>query len=245
MSATYKSSHYQAIESVQLSHFWFRARNELLQSVIHHFFPHVNGMRFLEVGFGTGIVLPVLERLGFVVCGIDINFEAVRRARSLTHAVLVRSSLLSYEPRYPFDAIGIFDVLEHQKNDIKFLFHCRRVIKKDGLIFITVPASPRLWSTLDQQAGHQRRYTKEDLFQKLQKAHFSIEFYNYWQFLTLPLYILQRSMLSRKKGIPGYLAIPPRLLNILLFHLLRIEAKGIFTIGYPIGGTLIVCAKAT
>jgi SAM-dependent methyltransferase len=43
-----------------------------------------------------------------------------------------------FDPR-SFDAITLFDVLEHVPDPIAFVASCRRLLKPDGLLFVNVP----------------------------------------------------------------------------------------------------------
>ncbi len=59
------------------------------------------------------------------------------------------------------------NVLEHIADDQKILAAIARKLKKNGKVFLYVPALPGLFSGLDKKVGHYRRYTKKDLSRKL------------------------------------------------------------------------------
>jgi SAM-dependent methyltransferase len=66
-----------------------------------------------------------------------------------------------------FDLVGLFDVVEHVEDDAGLLDQAATLVAPGGCILLTVPADPRLWSSLDDYAGHLRRYTRKmvlDLF---------------------------------------------------------------------------------
>ena len=85
--------------------------------------------------------------------------------------------------------IGIFDVLEHIKDDIRFLKSLNDTLEEEGKLFITVPAYNILWSNEDRSAGHYRRYTLKKLKNKLSIVNFKVE-YSTYIFTILPLPIL-------------------------------------------------------
>ncbi len=247
MSATYSIFHYKVISKVELEHFWFRARNHMIITLVNAFVPKNERRSFLEVGCGTGIVLDTMNTLGFSVTGLDVNGTALDYAKAkCPDAHLIRQSLYSYQTSRRFHAIGAFDVLEHQSNDTLFLKRCYELLEENGTLFLTVPAGAWLWSPLDVTSGHKRRYEREDLDDKLRKAGFHIVFSNYWSVLTLPWYILFRLYSVRKKSagtIDGYLRIPERVFNTFLYYLLRLEQVFFLRYRFPFGATLVICVK--
>jgi len=248
MSKTYHVRFYPLIRAMEKEHFWYRARSSLLQHLIQRYIPRGSGKTFLEIGCGTGVLLPVFDRLGFCVTGMDVNATALRYAKKQTHAKLIRSSVSSLRSHQRYDAIGIFDILEHQKDDQNFLVKCRSLLQPGGFLFISVPAHQWLWSSIDVVSGHKRRYRKKDLAEKLKKAGFSVCFSNYWNVLLLGFYILWRMQFifgKRKSRIESYFMIPPRLINIWCQWVLRMEEKLFFTISFPFGSSLIIVAKKT
>lgn len=247
MSATYNVNHYKIISAAESNHFWFKARNTMLASLVHAFIPVIERKSFLEVGCGTGIVLGTLKSLGFTVTGLDVNQTALDFAKAKhTGAHLIRQSLFTYTSPRPYSAIGAFDVLEHQSHDLLFLKRCYGLLEKDGNLLLTVPASMRLWSFLDAVSGHKRRYGRDGLAATLTKAGFSIRFMNYWSVLTLPFYILYRLGIGRRRTsstLDMYLAVPHPFVNRLFYGMLSLERLFFTRIPFPFGATLVVCAK--
>jgi SAM-dependent methyltransferase len=69
-----------------------------------------------------------------------------------------------------FDLVGLFDVVEHVEDDAGLLDQAAKLVAPDGYILLTVPADPRLWSSLDDYAGHLRRYTRKMVFDLIARA---------------------------------------------------------------------------
>ena len=54
--AGFKPEYFARLAAIEPGHFWFRARNELIQWALRNYFPDAKS--FFEVGCGTGFVLP-------------------------------------------------------------------------------------------------------------------------------------------------------------------------------------------
>ncbi len=248
MSATYSSSYYAMIDRVQASHFWFQARNHMLASLINRFLPLNSKATFLEVGCGTGLVLRLLSQMGFMVTGIDVNRKAILHAKSKSTARLIERSIYSFKTKERYDAIGAFDVLEHQTDDIQFLKICQRLLVPGGYFFLTVPAGRWLWSQVDKDSGHKRRYESDGLIQIIRNSGFEVIYWNYWNTLPLPVYMIWRNLVATRHSstlIENYLKLPNKLVNFLLYALMRIEQTASFSMTYPCGASLVLCAKKT
>jgi SAM-dependent methyltransferase len=245
MSTAYSSSYYAIIEKIENSHFWFQARKLLIKKTINKFIPNTQNMSFLEVGFGTGIMIRLLESMGFKVTGIDIKQKALEYAKIHTKAILIRKSIFSFKTNGKYDAIGAFDVLEHQQKDVEFLKAMASLLKKGGYIFINVPANMYLWSEIDVLSKHERRYSISGMAGKIEKAGLKVVFINYWQMATIPVFWLRRKMLVRKNRdiIKEYLDPPPNLINRLFYYLLITEQYFVLKFRMFTGSSLIAVAQ--
>jgi hypothetical protein len=66
-------------------------------------------------------------------------------------------------------------VLEHIEDDVSILKMMFKKLKSGGRIYIFVPAFLCLYSSFDKKVGHLRRYTKKELYHKIEQAGFQIE----------------------------------------------------------------------
>lgn len=73
-----------------------------------------------------------------------------------------------------FDSILYVNVLEHIENDALELLNAHEALNSNGHLLIFVPALPWLYSDLDRQVGHFRRYMKKDIVELVQRSGFSI-----------------------------------------------------------------------
>ena len=71
------------------------------------------------------------------------------------------------------------NVLEHIENDLGALKSLYSVLEPGGMLFLYVPAFAILWSSMDTQVGHLRRYRISDLRDKCECAGFKIEYAKY------------------------------------------------------------------
>ncbi|MFX1454029.1 MAG: class I SAM-dependent methyltransferase [Promethearchaeota archaeon] len=85
------------------------------------------------------------------------------------------------------DFISALDVLEHVKRDHLAISEMSRILKKDGIIIITVPHRMRYYTNQDKLIGHYRRYEVDNLkrlFQKFDLKHLKT-FGVYGQFMRI------------------------------------------------------------
>lgn len=74
-----------------------------------------------------------------------------------------------------YDAILSVNVLEHIEDDEAILRQLNSKLKPGGLISLYHPAGPSLYGQLDKLVHHYRRYSREEMVQKVQAAGFQIE----------------------------------------------------------------------
>ncbi len=139
---------------------WFRARNELIESIIHR---HAPSAVLWDIGGGVGTVAQHLGQCGKAAIVIEPD-TAGARAATTKNLVAVAGSLQDLElPDHCIASVGMFDVIEHLEDPVSMLAEVHRVMKPGGKLFVSVPALPALWSYADVTAGHFRRYTTTSL----------------------------------------------------------------------------------
>ncbi len=74
-------------------------------------------------------------------------------------------------------------MLEHIEDDSAILKDLFEALENGGVIGIYVPAHPFLYSTMDKEIGHVRRYTGSELRNKVQGAGFTIQSLTYDEFV--------------------------------------------------------------
>lgn len=134
--------------------------------------------RILEVGCGAGQFIRAIkkQRPDFDCYGFDISESAITWAQEHDKTVSYTSGVPSkwpYENNF-FDAILIFDVLEHVESVEDTLKEIKRLLKNDGIFYSFIPCEGdvlsvwhylRFWPRLDKltykYAGHINRYSRQ------------------------------------------------------------------------------------
>jgi SAM-dependent methyltransferase len=187
--------------------FWFQHRNSCIVELVKKFPPPGNGPIF-DVGGGNGFVAKGLMEAGWDVVVVEPGPAGARnaKARGLPYVVCATTQAAGFKEA-SMPAIGVFDVVEHIKDDIGFLRHLWDLLEPGGMLYGTVPAYQFLWSQADVQAGHYRRYTLGDLHTKLQQSRFELCFGTYF-FRVLPLTVFLFRSLPFRAGLRSAASAP-------------------------------------
>lgn len=189
----FNERYFSALARLEEKHFWFRARNRLILLMLQR---HCSDFRsFFEIGSGTGFVLSGISDAfpGKKLYGSDIFTSAFAFAiKRLPGIEFMQMDAQNIPFIQEFDAIGLFDVLEHIQDDGQVLLQVHKALKKDGTILITVPQHKWLWSTVDERSCHVRRYTYRELNDKLSRAGFQIVCNTSFVTLLLPFMVAVR-----------------------------------------------------
>ncbi|MEY4670110.1 MAG: hypothetical protein RL518_2809 [Pseudomonadota bacterium] len=145
---------------------------------------HISG-RVLEVGSGIGNIVGELLSAPKVtsIVATDISDSSLatlrdrfgwdsRLSTEVWNAESPPTAKLTAEK---FDTIISSNVLEHIKEHELALKNIRQLLKPDGKLIILVPAHPALYSGLDEDLGHFRRYSRTELVKVHQAAGFQVE----------------------------------------------------------------------
>lgn len=234
---------YQDLYNLEESHWWHNAKRQIVLSLIKKY-NKLKKPKILDIGCGTGKTLESLQNLG-IVFGIDSSPQAIHfcKKRDLKNLSLEKSDHTHF-PKESFDLITTLDVLEHT-DDNKTLKEIYRILRKDGLLLITVPALPILWSKWDIALKHKRRYTKKSLKHLLEKNGFNILQISYmYSFLILPVIIIRTlKNIFFPKHYPSDFLLNFPIIDTILSNFAKLEAilikKGIV----PFGLSLITIVK--
>jgi SAM-dependent methyltransferase len=237
------------------SYWWFVARRMMVRDLLAHRLREKRAdlprasprLRILDVGCGTGAMLGVLSSLGQVT-GIDSSREALRycQRRGHRHLVLAQAQGLPI-PRGAADVITALDLLEHIADDGAAAAEFARALRPGGLLVITVPALPWLWSEHDEALDHLRRYRAARLRGILEGAGFQIERLSplicSLLFPIAALRLVQRLLPRRNPRPETAFIVPPRPVNWLLTALLWLENRWALRWNLPIGVSLMAVAR--
>jgi SAM-dependent methyltransferase len=197
--SAFPSDSFELLGELEDSSFWFRARNQLIASMIQRHFPDARS--FLDVGCGSGYVLASLQtrfpRLRLM--GVEQSAEGLAVARRrLPDLELAQGDARALGHEGEFDVVGSFDVLEHIPEDEMALQQIAAATRSGGGVIVTVPQHPWLWGDVDEFSHHQRRYTRRELAGKLERAGLTV--LRVTSFVTLLLPVVAASRLRRSWG---------------------------------------------
>jgi SAM-dependent methyltransferase len=181
------------------SHFWFKWRAKaFIRQLADLDIPLDQEWNVLDVGCGVGVLRKQLEiETKWNVSATDLDYGALQQAGEGRGTVMyydITEKRPEFEKKY--DAILLFDVLEHIEDTAPFiealLFH----LKKDGFLFVNVPAMQSLFSKYDEIAGHFRRYDTKDLPFEFSKFPIDTKDVRFWGLANVPILFLRKQFLS-------------------------------------------------
>ena len=150
------------------------------------------GQTILEIGSGIGNMTKYLIGKKLIVA-TDINYAYVKilhRKFKKYQNILIRHFDISDNnlkdlKEYKFDTILCSNVLEHIDDDIQGLKNIRSLLISGGIIILILPMLQSIFGTLDKGLGHYRRYSKQEIFQKLKLAGFEVEYFTYFNLIGI------------------------------------------------------------
>ena len=96
------------------------------------------GSRLMDVGCCVGAFVAAAGGMGYQASGIDISTAAVRYGRGRGLQLRVEN-LLTQHYAEPFDALSLWNVLEHVPEPLAFLRRGFELLRPGGFLFASVP----------------------------------------------------------------------------------------------------------
>ena len=94
----------------------------------------------LEVGCGTGVFLDIAQKRGHKVLGIDLSHDAVEYAQRAFGVDARTGRLEEVElPSGEFDAVTMWDLIEHVDAPRSVLAEARRILRDGGILVLETP----------------------------------------------------------------------------------------------------------
>jgi len=237
-------------------HWWFAGTRRVVLDVLARHLPADDRPpRLVDVGCGTGGTTVRLARLGRAV-GVDLAPAALTLARERGKAadpapLWLRADAAGLPLATGWaDAVTLLDLLEHTDDERPVLAEALRVLRPGGLLLVTVPALPALWSEHDEALHHRRRYRRSGLKNVLEDQGVEIQLLTHYNSLLLPAVAVARGLgrlrrAVRPRGGPpeSDLALPPGPINRLLAGLLASERHLIRRTRLPLGVSLLAVGR--
>lgn len=228
---------------IERYHFWFQGRRLLVRGLINRF-AGSRPIRILDLGSGGGFFAQSLAAARHQVTALDFLPAGLVRLRRDAPEVKTIQSSAECLPigSCSFDAAIALDVLEHI-DDQAAARELHRVLRPGGVLIVTVPAFPFLWSFRDVSAGHKRRYRRAQLAATLRSAGFQMETSGYYQFFLFPLAILTRLSGRSSSTTRDLEDAPPPPVNALFAAINRLEALASRYVPWPWGSSIYAVAR--
>jgi len=231
--------------------FWWNVgRRRILEDTLKRYVLSSH-LEILDVGCGPGGNILFLKKFGNVT-GIDSSEEALSFARTRGFLKIAKSGGENLPfPDRSFDLVSVLDVLEHIEHDTRALTEIFRVLKKNGILLLTVPAYLWMWSAHDEALHHKRRYVRKELHEKIKAAGFSVEYASYFIIPSIPFRALKIAISTIKKLLHISVdttpktddVILPAWLNTFFIWWLALEKSYMKFFPIPFGSSLLVVAK--
>ncbi len=111
----------------------------LYNAIFNRFKSLTTGMEYLEIGIGTGEMMAVAQEFGYHVEGVEICREDCERISAALGVNIVWSDITDYQSEKQYDVIVMGDVLEHVLRPVEVLEKVKRMLKIDGVLWISTP----------------------------------------------------------------------------------------------------------
>jgi SAM-dependent methyltransferase len=133
--------------------------------------------QIIDFGAGTGALAELWRsKFGLTPICVEIDPDLTR--------ILKNKGFKTYDDvdKLPSEILYLYtsNVLEHIQDDVKALQIIRRKMARGGKLAIYVPALPILFSDLDRNVGHFRRYRRKEIILKVKEAGYEVRecYYN-------------------------------------------------------------------
>jgi SAM-dependent methyltransferase len=243
-------SYYQEYFFFEQDNWWFVSRRRILMALLRRHLGGRRDLRILDAGCGTGINLDYLAEFG-EVAGVDFSDDAIEFCRKRGHPNAHRMDLTALEwEDGRFDLVTALDVIEHVDEDAAAVRELVRVTRPGGLLLITVPAFPGLWSEHDEINHHKRRYRAHEI-RSLVTPSCEIRRFTYMNTFLFPIAWLVRTWQQARRAVAGPPRHAPRtdfvdyhpVVNALLTVIFTSETNLVGTVGLPFGLSLLCLAR--
>lgn len=230
------------------THFWFVGRREIIKGFIDKLIISKEN-RILDVGCGTGNIIKLLENYG-VVYGIDLSKTALSFCKKQELNLICQGAVMNLPFKdAQFDLITCFDVLSHVSiiDDCLALKEILRVLKAEGHLLFMDVACNFMKSQHDEVFETRERYYKKKVKLMFKEAGLSLIKISYVNFfLFLPLFfvrIFKKLCNNSEIDLQSDFRPVHPLINYLAIYILKIEARLLQRMNFPIGSTIICITK--
>jgi len=147
--------------------------------------PYQKDGLWLDVGYGDGSLIFTAEEYGFEVIGLDLREHYVAAMTRIGYECYTKDICDFAYPRQ-FSVISMADVLEHTPFPKDCLIASKRLLKEDGVLFLSMPNMDNIvWRIATEkkcnpywvEIEHYHNFSRQRLFSLLEEAGFVPERY--------------------------------------------------------------------
>lgn len=235
---------YERMAAHDTTHWWYRARRDILADYLTRWGDLPKDARILEIGCGTGHNLPMLAQFG-EIDAIEIDETSRAKASERLGKPVGTAPLPELVGVAPgsYDLVAVLDVIEHVEEDVAALKAIATALKPGGKILITVPAHQWMWSAHDVVNHHKRRYSKAGFEALLEKTGLKGRKLGYFNSLLFPVAVAARFAGKLMGKDDSDDSPPPKPLNALFESIFRLERHMVGRVPLPPGLSLIALAS--
>lgn len=219
---------YEVLYNLEDNCWWYIGLRKLVFSLIDNFRHNNDNLSILDAGCGTGAVLEKCNIHSSY--GLEISEEALKFCKLRKLNNLIRGTVCGTPFKdNSFDVVISLDTLYHAwiENDLNTLEEFYRVLNKEGMLILNLPAYNFLRSGHDKAIHTRHRYTINDLTLKIKKAGFEIEMITYRNTILFPLVAVKRMtekfFFINKGTVESDLKQLPDMINNLFTRILNLE----------------------
>ncbi len=210
------------------------------QWIFSKFQPYL-GRRVWETGSGIGNITKfLLDRDLIIATDVETKYLTLLKntfgkyKKFMIEQLDISGTEVKRYQSYHIDSVICFNVLEHIEQDEKSLKKIFELLEPEGRLLLLVPSHPWLYGSLDEHLGHQRRYGKKELRNKLETAGFRVIFLKHFNRIGILGWFLDSRILRRKR-------LPPFQLRIYNLFVPLFKLEKFFPL--PFGTSLLAVAE--
>lgn len=221
----------------------FHPKKYIRRRVIRKNLDYLKGL-VIDIGCGRGEDIPFMKNASKII-GYDLDGEVLKyySGQNNIDAVVGDAAKMPFRNE-SVTSINCIDVLEHIPDYKSGISEAYRILEKHGVIVISAPTDPSLFSKRDEEVGHQRLFDTQGLINDIKEAGFKISrvkkygtlIYPYVKYVANKMSVKELHSLQKKR-------------SFILFRLIfKLFLKGFLNLDYYIPqiknvGVLIVAIK--
>ena len=239
----------RATARAEARHFWFRGFRAFITPLLREAAAGRPDARLLDCGCGTGANLALLDTFGRAY-GFDLTEVGLRIGRESGRTRLARASVTAVPfPSAAFDIVTSFDVLYSlaDADEQAAIAEMHRLLKPGGFAIINVAAMSVLRGDHSVLSREVRRYSRDDLRTRLERAGFLVKRLTYTNATLFPALAIAR-LIQRRRGLrreseaDTEISVPPAPINAIMTAALHLEALWLRAFDAPFGSSLLCLA---